>query len=120
MAAHLAALTRAVQAVGAPRLRLELTDFTAGTAAAVCDEAGRVMASFDGVEVVDRPDREGGRNYYERFCFKLNVLTTDGAVEIADGGFVSWSKRLLGDSKERMLISGLGVERLALAVAAPA
>ena len=120
VAAHLAALTRAVQAVGAPRLRLELTDFTAGTAAAVCDEAGRVMASFDGVEVVDRPDREGGRNYYERFCFKLNVLTTDGAVEIADGGFVSWSKRLLGDSKERMLISGLGVERLALAVAAPA
>jgi hypothetical protein len=116
--AHLAALTRAVQAVDAPRLRLELTDFTAGTAGAVCDQARRVMARFDRAEVVDRPDREGGHNYYERFCFKLNVLTTDGAVEIADGGFVNWSQRLLGDSKERMLISGLGVERLALAAPA--
>jgi hypothetical protein len=115
VASHLGSLTRAVQALGAPRLRLEITEFTAGTASAVCDEARRVMAGLDGVEVVDRPDRQGGHNYYERFCFKLFVVTTDGAIEIGDGGFVDWSQSMLGDSKERMLISGLGVERLAVA-----
>jgi len=32
--------------------------------------------------------------------------------EIADGGFVDWTQRLLGNRKERLLISGFGLELL--------
>jgi hypothetical protein len=35
-------------------------------------------------------------------------------VEVGDGGMVDWSARLLNDAKERMMISGLGLDRLAL------
>jgi hypothetical protein len=36
--------------------------------------------------------------------------------EIADGGLVDWTQRLVPSRKERLMISGLGVERLALAL----
>jgi hypothetical protein len=53
-------------------------------------------------------DRESGRGYYARLCFKVYA----GDVEVADGGFVTWTQTLLGDRKERLLISGLGSERV--------
>ncbi|MFI0799771.1 hypothetical protein [Amycolatopsis lurida] len=31
-----------------------------------------------------------------------------------DGGFVDWTQRLVGNRKERTLISGVGVDRLAM------
>jgi hypothetical protein len=36
-----------------------------------------------------------------------------GGVEIGDGGFVDWTQRLTGNRKERLLISGVGVDRFA-------
>jgi hypothetical protein len=33
--------------------------------------------------------------------------------EVGDGGFVDWTARLCGNRKERLLISGYGVDRLA-------
>lgn len=53
------------------------------------------------------PARHTG--YYKGLCFKV---FRDG-VEIGDGGFVDWTQRLLGNRKERLLISGIGVDRLA-------
>ena len=53
------------------------------------------------------PSRTTG--YYQGLCFKV---FRDG-VEIGDGGFVDWTQRLLGNRKERLLISGVGVDRLA-------
>lgn len=53
------------------------------------------------------PSRHTG--YYKGLCFKV---FRDG-VEIGDGGFVDWTQRLLGNRKERLLISGIGVDRLA-------
>ncbi|GLZ29415.1 hypothetical protein Lesp02_16050 [Lentzea sp. NBRC 105346] len=60
--------------------------------------------------VVEDPARELGRGYYDGFCFKV----FRGGVEIGDGGLVDWTRRLLADRKERMLISGIGVDRLAV------
>jgi hypothetical protein len=62
---------------------------------------------------VDRPDREGGRAYYDRLCFKAFAQVDGERIEIADGGLVDWTQRLLQSRKERLMISGLGVERLA-------
>jgi hypothetical protein len=35
-------------------------------------------------------------------------------LEVGDGGDVDWTARLTSNSKERCVISGLGVDRLAL------
>ena len=32
--------------------------------------------------------------------------------ELADGGFTNWTQKLLSDKKERLLISGMGTERI--------
>jgi hypothetical protein len=61
--------------------------------------------------VVDDADRNSG-GYYAGLCFKV-YRTGDGEpFEIGDGGFVEWTRSLLADRKERLLISGLGIERL--------
>ena len=33
---------------------------------------------------------------------------------MADGGFVEWTAKLVGNGKECLLISGFGIERIAL------
>jgi hypothetical protein len=37
----------------------------------------------------------------------------DETVEVGDGGIVDWTQRLVGSRKERLMTSGLGIERLA-------
>ncbi|MEU7480640.1 hypothetical protein AB0A63_32005 [Lentzea sp. NPDC042327] len=54
------------------------------------------------------PSRTPG--YYQGLCFKVYLH----GEEIGDGGFVDWTQRLLGNRKERLLISGVGVDRLAM------
>jgi hypothetical protein len=31
-------------------------------------------------------------------------------MNLADGGFADWTQRFLGNQKERLLVSGIGVE----------
>ncbi|MDP9295928.1 MAG: hypothetical protein M3O88_04430 [Actinomycetota bacterium] len=66
------------------------------------------------MEVVDRPDRPSGRGYYEGFCFKAFPTFGDVTYEVGDGGFIDWTRRLVESEKERLLISGIGLDRLAL------
>lgn len=40
--------------------------------------------------------------------------TKDCQIEIGDGGFVDWISQILGNKKERCLISGIGLDRLLL------
>lgn len=58
--------------------------------------------------IVEDPTRTSGRGYYTGLCFKVH---TD-AGEVGDGGFTDWTAALLGNRKERLLISGYGVDRL--------
>jgi hypothetical protein len=109
--AHLTYLADVLRAEGATRVEIALT--TLAPAFAVVSDA--VRAAFDGrtdVDVVDDPDRAAGRDYYSGFCFDVAVHVGAERMGVADGGFVDWSRRLLGNRKERMLISGLGVDRL--------
>ena len=55
---------------------------------------------------VTEPDDE---RYYTTARFEIRV----GDLSVVDGGFVDWTQRLLSDRKERLLISGAGLERLA-------
>ncbi|NUW41982.1 hypothetical protein [Nonomuraea rhodomycinica] len=50
---------------------------------------------------------------YRDACFEIRATTPAGDdLNLGDGGFVTWSADLLGNAKERLLISGLGLERL--------
>lgn len=66
-------------------------------------------AALPRVEIVEDPSRESGRGYYGGICFKARL----GDAEVGDGGFTDWTARLLGNRKERELISGYGLDRLA-------
>lgn len=59
-------------------------------------------------------ERAAVDGYYTGFCFHVwtgqNPAT---AGQIADGGVVDWTAKLLANAKERCVISGCGVERLA-------
>jgi hypothetical protein len=54
-----------------------------------------------------------GLGYYQGPCFHIKMTNDRGETYmLADGGFVDWTKRLLADSKERLLTSAIGTELL--------
>jgi hypothetical protein len=95
---------RLLDAIGAVDVTVRLTDLD-GPSADVVDELRERHAD---VEIGLDPSREHGRGYYRTACFDVS---SDG-LSVVDGGFVDWTQRLLSDRKERLLISGAGVERL--------
>jgi len=118
---HLRLAVSGIAAVGARvgEIKIAITrldEAAAGILSAVED----AFAGVSGVQVADAPERESGRAYYRCVCFKVYVrfADQDGAlsepVEIGDGGFTDWTAKLLGNRKERLLISGHGLDRLAI------
>lgn len=88
-------------------LRIALTDLGSETPR----DAWRV--SYPHVELAFDPAREGGRGYYTDVCFKIHARDADGEwVEIGDGGAVDWTRKLLSNAKERLVISGISSERI--------
>jgi hypothetical protein len=54
-------------------------------------------------------------DYYQDVRFRVDLITRAGEeFNIADGGPVSWTRSLLGNDKERLVIGGLGPELLAV------
>jgi hypothetical protein len=68
------------------------------------------------VAVTEDPQRLLRQRYYRRACFKINAIIGTETVEIGDGGFTDWTQRMLEDRHERLLISGVGLDRPALAL----
>ena len=63
------------------------------------------------VEIIESAQQE--QEYYRRLQFKVVIPGPDHTeIEIADGGFTDWTQQLSSNRKERMLISGLGLELL--------
>jgi hypothetical protein len=106
LAGQLDFYVRLLAAAGARELRVLLTplDERAGT-----DVLDRLRERHRHVDAALDTSRERGRGYYTDVCFDVRA----GDVSIVDGGFVDWTQRLLSDRKERLLISGAGVERIA-------
>lgn len=63
------------------------------------------------VPVVEQPEREHGRGYYVDAAIRISA----GGDEIGDGGFTTWTAQLMGNAKERCLVSCVSTERLAAA-----
>lgn len=102
-------------------LRLALSDFGNVPAPVTQTEAWltNLQCRFPGLVARLAPERESGRDYYRGWCFHLFATTPTGEeFFLADGGAVDWSRRLQSDRKERMVISGIGSERLCMGFAA--
>lgn len=52
-------------------------------------------------------------NYYPQLQFKIFLRRTGQELDLADGGLVDWTQQLLNNRKQRLMISGLGLELLA-------
>lgn len=101
----------------APGIAVEVlvTDLSDGRRSACLDsELLRPMrATWPAVAWGFDVERHAGRNYYSDACFAVHAVRSDGwRVNLGDGGFTDWTAKLLADRKERLLISGLGSERL--------
>ena len=58
-------------------------------------------------------------SYYKGLRFKMFVRRDGKEFEVGDGGFTDWTQKLLSNKKERMLISGIGLDRLICNVRTP-
>jgi hypothetical protein len=73
----------------------------------------RVRTEFVGVDAALNPTRTQGRGYYRTLCFWIEgVIDRAEPMQLADGGCVDWTQRLLSDAKERLVISGVGSDRI--------
>jgi hypothetical protein len=103
-----------LRAAGADSITLAMTSLD-GVGERWLADVRQEFSDWPCVTVVDAPEREAGRGYYQRVCFKIFAGFGEGEpMEIADGGFVDWTAQLLGSRKERLLISGHGLDRLAI------
>lgn len=50
--------------------------------------------------------------YYKGIQFTIKATVHGNELSIGDGGFVDWTQQLLGNRKQRMLISAIGLDRL--------
>ncbi len=60
------------------------------------------------IDVITKPEKE--IDYYKGIQYKVDIQVRGKTFEIADGGFVDWTQKLLQNKKERMLSTGIGFD----------
>lgn len=71
----------------------------------------QLRREFPNVHFVFEMGRTGGIGYYQDIVVKIEAINSQGQkFQIADGGFVDWTQKLLSNKKERLLTSGIGTE----------
>lgn len=114
LAEQLTAVTRSITTVGlGAHARITVLE---PAAARLLHAAQEALAPLPGVVVDEDRERASGRGYYTGLCFKVHAVTPTREIELADGGFVDWTQRLTGNAKERLLIGGVGLDRLVMAM----
>jgi hypothetical protein len=96
-------------------LQLSITDFSSKASRELIDD--RLLAplqlAYTGLTCTWDDKRATGRGYYPGLCFHLHALTPAGeSLELADGGALDWTQKLLGSAKERLVASGIASERV--------
>jgi hypothetical protein len=96
-------------------LRVSITDFAANARDVLLETQllAPIRSEFANVDCEMDDRRTGGRGYYRDICFHIHATTpAEDRIELVDGGSVDWTQRLLSNAKERLVISGIGSERL--------
>lgn len=104
---HLDFHLRLLRRFGRRGLSVRLTDLGDRAARLERDILAPLRERFPDLEARFAPERASGRGYYDGLCFHVY----DGDLQLVDGGSVDWGAKLLGDARERMVISGVGSER---------
>jgi hypothetical protein len=112
---HAAFLARGLRAAGADRVAIEMSDFTGGRLQTVVEDVLIGLSGYEGVETAAVPERTRARGYYEGMAIRAKASFGGNTFEVADGGLVDWTRHLVGSRKERLMISGIGLDRIALA-----
>jgi hypothetical protein len=96
-----------------PGVRVTLSNFGRGEDRWLREKVALALGAGQGrPNVVIDPDRHAGRNYYTTAAFQIHATDREGRdLNLVDGGMVDWTQQLLANRKERLLISGFGVER---------
>ncbi|MCP4540063.1 MAG: hypothetical protein GY832_23240 [Chloroflexi bacterium] len=72
-----------------------------------------LSSKYPSVAFAFNQDRQSGRGYYVNACFGIHAQNQSGTEYfLVDGGFTTWTQQLLSNRKERLLISGIGSERM--------
>jgi len=114
---HIAAYLTAVRAFLGSSISLQVlltvldpSPLLAEAAEALLEQLRR---DFPDVDAALEPTRTVGRGYYRTLCFWIyGAVGAQKPVQLADGGCVDWTQRLLSDAKERLVISGIGSDRV--------
>lgn len=79
-----------------------------GLIARLSDHLGEAMPGLP----VERHPEDGDGGYYQGMQFSVLIEGAGRTMAIGDGGLVDWPQKLLGNRKQRMLISAVGVDRM--------
>lgn len=95
-------------------LQLMLTDFNEQSRAELLENQllAPLRAEFENVACASDEQRMSGRGYYLDLCFHIYAVISGQRWELVDGGVVNWTQKYLSNAKERLIISGIGSERL--------
>lgn len=99
-------------------LILRITDFGSGDRTSLLDSEILIPTQdqFLDVRCEFNNERTSGRGYYDEICFHIDATTASGEIlNVADGGVVDWTQQLLSNKKERLVISGIGSDRVCTA-----
>lgn len=56
-------------------------------------------------------NRKSGLTYYDDICYEIEILFKNGkSLVLVDGGINDWIGKILSDSKEKCITSGMGLE----------
>ncbi|MEM7368344.1 MAG: hypothetical protein AAF587_07050 [Bacteroidota bacterium] len=97
--------------IGSELLSLSLTSLY-GENRSQLMEAARGIINESGLKIELKEQAREDNLYYHDFRFAIAVNIDGQFLEVIDGGSVSWTRQLLQNKKERMVISGLGTEYL--------
>lgn len=115
---HIGFHTTALSSVGADRVFIRLSDFSDGSyRKAIAAVTGAVQRSHDEAVVTFDPERQSGRHYYEGIVWNTKAEFAGTIIDVGDGGLVDWTQKLVASRKERLLTSGIGLDRIVMALA---
>lgn len=97
-----------------PRLVFTVFDFPALADRFTDVIVPAVAAEASGVDLVADPGRTQGSGYYTRAAIGLRAQQGEEDIDLGDGGTTTWTASLLGDAKERCVVSCVATERLAM------
>ncbi len=83
-----------------------LTENGNQTSSHIKDEISLICHNLE----LDFKSTELTNQYYQIFQYKIFLNYQNAQIDLGDGGFVDWTQKILTNQKQRLFISGVGLE----------